>query len=43
MISEEYRKVAKKELAFYFRDEMVILNYCTFKNHIREKKDPKPK
>lgn len=35
MISEEYKKKTKKELAFFFREEMVMLNYCTFKNHLK--------
>ena len=35
MISEEYKKKTNKELPFFLRDEVVMLNYCTFKNHLK--------
>ena len=43
LIAQEYKKCVKKDLPFYFKDSLVILNYCTFKNHLKEKKDLKPK
>jgi hypothetical protein len=42
-ISEEFRKVNKKQLPFFFKDSLVLLNYCTFKNHLKENRDLKPK
>ena len=39
----QFKKVTKKELPFYFKDQLVLLNYCTYKNHLKEKKDLKPK
>jgi hypothetical protein len=42
-INQEFKKTTRKELPFYFKDSLVILNYCTFKNHIKEKRDLKPK
>jgi len=35
MISEEYKKKTKKELPFFLREEVIMLNYCTFKNHLK--------
>ena len=42
-ISKEYHYQTKKTLPFFFKEEKNLLSYCTFKNHLKEKKDLKPK
>lgn len=43
VIAQEYKKITKNSLAFYFREEGQISRFFTTKCHIKEKKDIKPK
>lgn len=43
MLSIEFERANKRPLPFYFKDELVLTNYCTFKSHIKENKQIKPK
>ena len=43
VIAEEYKKITKNSLPFYFKEEGEISHFCTMKCHIKEKKDIKPK
>ena len=38
----QYEKNIKKKMAFYFVDDITLINYCTFKSDTKKKKSKKP-
>lgn len=43
MVAKHYALLTHKMLSFFFKDECVLINYCTMKSHLKEKKEVKPK
>lgn len=39
----QYEKINKKKMAFYFKDDITLIKYCTSKADIKNKLSKRPK